>query len=180
MTQKKTSSSSKSTAVDIIKLLKSDHKKVKDLFKEFDEILKEGNNGNEKEKLVQQICEELTLHALAEETIVYPIAREVIDDEELMNEAEVEHAGAKALISQLESMSPDDSHYDAKVIVLKEYIEHHVGEEEGIMFAKLAKSKIDGTEMAAQVKKFKEDFISSESNDSSAKSSKKKSGTKLS
>lgn len=168
MTQK-SSGTNKSAASDIIELLKTDHEKVKALFNEFEEIKEKGNSSSKKEKIVKQICEELTLHALAEESIVYPVAREVINDEDLMDEADVEHAGAKELISQLQSMSPDDSHYDAKVIVLREYIEHHVKEEESTMFPKLAKSKIDGTEMAKEVVDFKKDHKDSASKKSSKK-----------
>ena len=173
MTQQKTTSTHKSTTADIIKLLKADHDKVKALFDEFEELKENGNN-SKKDKIVKQICEELTLHALAEESIVYPAAREVIDDEELMDEADVEHAGAKELISQLQSMDPDDSHYDAKVIVLREYIEHHVKEEETTMFPKLAKSKIDGAEMAEEVIHFKEDHKDSRSKNESSKAGGKK------
>ncbi len=177
MTQKN-SNPNKSAASDIIQLLKTDHEKVKALFDEFEEIKEKGNSSSKKEKIVKQICEELTLHALAEESIVYPAAREVINDEELMDEADVEHAGAKELISQLQSMSPDDSHYDAKVIVLREYIEHHVKEEETTMFPKLAKSKIDGTEMAKEVVDFKEDHKDSASKKYSKKDDKEDSVTK--
>ena len=91
-----------------------------------------------------------------------------------MDEADVEHAGAKELISQLQSMNPDDSHYDAKVIVLREYIEHHVNEEETKMFPKLVKSGIDGAEMAEEVIHFKEDHKDSESKKKSSNEDGKK------
>jgi len=99
----------------------------------------------------------LTLHALSEESIVYHAARDEMDDD-LMDEADVEHAGAKELISQLESMSAEDSHYDAKVTALREYIEHHVKEEEANKFPKLTESEIDGSEMAEEVIHFKEEL----------------------
>ena len=60
-------------------------------------------------------------------------------------------------------MNPEDSHYDAKVTVLSEYIEHHVKEEEGTMFPGLEKSGIDGEEMAEEVIQFKEDHKESKS-----------------
>ncbi|PSJ16371.1 hemerythrin domain-containing protein [Nitrosomonas supralitoralis] len=169
MTQQKTTTD-KSSALGIIELLKADHEKVKALFYEFEET-KENGSSKKKEKIVKQICEELTLHALAEESIVYPAAREVINDDDLVDEAEVEHAGAKELISQLQSMNADDSHYDAKVTVLREYIEHHVKEEEKNMFPKLAKSKINGSEMVEEVEHFKENHKGHESKKSSKKNS---------
>lgn len=145
------------SATDVINLLKADHKKVKDLFTEFEGLKGKKNSGAKKEEIVKQICQELTIHALAEEAIVYPAAREAIKDEELMDEADVEHAGAKELIAQLQTMSPDESHYDAKVTVLREYIEHHVKEEEGEMFPKLRKSGVDREAMAEEITHFKEE-----------------------
>ena len=84
--------------------------------------------------MVRKICNELTVHAQIEEEIFYPAVRKAIDDGDLMDEALVEHAGAKELISQLEAMDPEDELYDAKVTVLGEQIDHHVKEEEGEMF----------------------------------------------
>ncbi len=158
MTQHKESKLAKTATGDIVKLLKADHEKVKNLFDEFKSLVEKGNSKNKKEKLVKEICEELTLHALAEESIVYPATRDVIDDQILMDEAEVEHASVKELISQLQSMEPDDDHYDAKVIVLGEYVEHHVKEEEKMILPKLAKSEVDGKELAEEVMHFKEDY----------------------
>ena len=109
-----------------------------------------------KDKIVKKLCEELTLHALLEESIVYPVAREIIDDEDVMDEADVEHAGVKELVSQLESMSSGESHFEAKVTVLKEYVEHHVKEEESKILPKLAKADIDALAMAEEAIAFKD------------------------
>jgi hypothetical protein len=84
------------------------------------------------------------------------LAREEIKDTDLMDEADVEHAGAKNLIKELSKMNPDDSHYNAKVTVLKEYIEHHVKEEEKLMLPELEKASIDGEDLVEEVLKFKE------------------------
>jgi len=145
-----------STAKPLIKLLKEDHDKVTALFEEFEELHEKKSNNDKKAELVNLICQELTLHTLVEEKIVYPLARESIDDSDVMDEADVEHAGAKNLIKELEKMHPEDSHYDAKVIVLSEYIKHHVKEEEGTMFPKLERAGIDGKEIANKVIQFKE------------------------
>ena len=157
MTQAKNKSTKDKTA-DVIHLLKADHKKVKDLFEKFEDMQDKPNINEKKKEIVLQICQELTLHALAEEAIVYPIARKSIKDEDLMDEADVEHAGAKELIAQLEKMNPDDSHYNAKVTVLREYIEHHVKEEEGSMFPKLQKSDADREAMGEELIHFKEEY----------------------
>ena len=136
---------------DAVQLLMDDHKKVKKLFKEFERIKDQDDAGEEKSALVQQICMELTIHTKVEEEIFYPVVRESIDEEDLMDEADVEHAGAKALIQQLEDMKPEDDHYDAKVTVLGEYIDHHVKEEHEEMFPKAKKAKVDMVELGARI-----------------------------
>ena len=136
---------------DAVQLLTEDHKKVKKLFKDFERIKSQDGAAEEKSALVQQICMELTIHTKVEEEIFYPVVRESIDEEDLMDEADVEHAGAKALIQQLEDMKPEDDHYDAKVKVLGEYIDHHVKEEHEEMFPKAKKARVDMVELGARI-----------------------------
>ena len=141
-------------APDAVQLLTADHKQVKGLFKEYDKLVESDKGDKEKEALARQICLMLTVHATVEEEIFYPAARKAIEEEDLLDEAEVEHGSAKDLIAQIESSTPSDSLYDAKVKVLGEYIDHHVKEEEGELFPKVKKAKLDlaglGTEMAAR------------------------------
>ncbi len=139
---------------DAIAMLTADHKKVKKLFSDFDG-LKEKGGEEEKSTLVEQICNELKIHTELEEEIFYPAVRKAIDDADLMDEALVEHAGAKDLIAQLEDASPDDDLYDAKVTVLGEQITHHVKEEEGDMFPKAKKAKVDTEALGASMLKRK-------------------------
>lgn len=150
--------SKKTTAAgagNAISMLTDDHKKVKKLFKDFDK-LKEKGDAADKEALVEQICAELTVHAEIEEEIFYPAAREAINDDDMMNEAEVEHASAKDLIEQLQAMDSSDPTYDAKVTVLGEYINHHVQEEETEMFPKVKKAKIDLDALGEELATLKE------------------------
>jgi hemerythrin superfamily protein len=136
---------------DAIEMLKGDHKAVKALFKKFAALKDDADEGSDEEKVavVRQICDALTVHAEIEEEIFYPAVREAIDDEDLMDEALVEHAGAKELIAQLREMGPEDELYDAKVTVLGEQIDHHVEEEETDMFPKAKKAKVDTDELGA-------------------------------
>lgn len=135
---KKKSSSSRQPA-DAIALLKSDHQKVTALFEQFEKT----RSDDRKSALAQQICQELTVHAQIEEEIFYPAAREVLRDEDLLDEATVEHQGAKDLIAQIESSRPGADLFDAKVTVLSEYIKHHVKEEQNELFPKVRKTKLD-------------------------------------
>ncbi len=146
---------------DAIEMLISDHRKVEKLFKEYEKLVEEGSY-NEKEALAATICAELTIHTQIEEEIFYPAARDILDEEDLVDEAIVEHASAKDLIAQLAEMSPDDDLYDAKVKVLSELVEHHVEEEEDEMFPKLKKAKLDtralGPQMADRKQQLAEDL----------------------
>ena len=139
---------------DAIQLLTEDHKEVKKLFKAYEKLVKDEAEGSERQSLAEQICKMLTVHATIEEEIFYPAAREALPDQDLLDEAEVEHASAKDLIAQIQAMGPEDDLYDAKVTVLGEYIDHHVKEEETEMFTKVKKAKLDmeqlGEEMSAR------------------------------
>jgi len=126
---------------DAIALLKADHRKVEELFERY-----EGASGSAaKKKLAHQICVELKIHTAIEEEIFYPAFKGKIEDDTL-DEAYVEHDGAKILINDIEAGSPGDEFYDAKVKVLSEEILHHVHEEEMRgegMFAQCRKTDVD-------------------------------------
>jgi hemerythrin superfamily protein len=134
---------------DAVEILKSDHREVEGLFEEF-EALKDGSS-TKKAAVVRKICAALIVHAAIEEEIFYPALREADVDADIMDEADIEHAGAKALIGQLEEMEPGDDHYDAKVKVLGEYIKHHVKEEEAEMFRAARASQVDLETLATEL-----------------------------
>lgn len=126
---------------DAIALLKADHRKVEDLFEQFDKA----SGSAAKAKIAQQICVELKIHTMIEEEIFYPAFRGKIADDTL-DEAYVEHDGAKVLVNDIAAGSPEDDFYDAKVMVLSEEIKHHVHEEEMPskgMFAQCRKTDVD-------------------------------------
>ena len=146
---KKKSSATRSP--DAISILMEDHKKVKKLFTEFKKLKEADGDDNEKAGLVNAICTALTIHTQIEEEIFYPAVRAALDEDDLMDEADEEHESAKALIGQLEAMEPGDDHYDAKVTVLGEYIDHHVKEEQDEMFPKVKKAKLDLVELGSEM-----------------------------
>ena len=144
MASKATKSASRSARgkrLDAIALLKADHRQVESWFSQFSK----SKSPQKKQQLATQICDALTVHTTIEEEIFYPAFIEATGDKDMHHEAVVEHAGAKELIAQIKSMSPNDDYFDAKVTVLSEMIKHHVKEEEqpGGMFAEAKKSDMD-------------------------------------
>ena len=127
---------------DAVALLKADHRKVEGLFKKAEKA-----KGGAKEKLVEQICNELIIHTMVEEEIFYPACRGEDVEEDMMDEAQVEHDGAKVLINDLMSSGANAPMYDAKVMVLSEYIKHHVKEEEKPRTGVFAEAKRKGADM---------------------------------
>lgn len=128
--------------MDAAALLKADHRKVEGLFGRFEKA----SRVDIKEGLVREICTELCIHTAIEEEIFYPACHGQIGDEALLDEAYVEHDGAKVLIAELIDGDPDMSFYDAKVKVLSEMIKHHVKEEEkrsAGLFAEARKAGLD-------------------------------------
>lgn len=138
---------------DAIAMLEADHAKVKALFEQFEGL--SDRSKVSKKKIADQICMELSIHAEVEEQVFYPAVRGIVKDEDLMDEAVVEHASAKELIAQIMEMDPDDDLYDAKVKVLSEQIDHHIGEEEDDMFPKVRKGKVDLVALGAEMEAFK-------------------------
>ena len=151
-TAKKPAASARAAKTDATVMLQRDHADVKKLFKQYEKLADAEADGAERQALATQICQMLTVHATIEEEIFYPAARE----------AEVEHASAKDLIAQIESMSPDDDLYDAKVTVLGEYIDHHVQEEENEMFPKCRRAKMDLAGLAERMAERKSELMAEE------------------
>jgi hemerythrin-like domain-containing protein len=147
----------KAKAGAALEMLKEDHDKVKKAFKEFEKMDRE--DAETLQQLVQTVCEELKVHTALEEEIFYPAVREAIEDEDLMNEAQVEHDTAKMLIEQLENMGPDDPNFHATFTVLGEYVKHHVKEEEDEMFPEARKTDLDFEELGARMRERKTELM---------------------
>lgn len=146
---KPTPAAKKSTAgsADAIVLLEADHREVEGYFDQY----KGAKSAAEKKSLARSICGALRVHAQIEEEIFYPAARKATKDNNLLDEATVEHAGAKVLIAEIEAMQPGMPLYDAKVTVLGEQIAHHVKEEEGELFPKVRDSRLDLKALGVQM-----------------------------
>ena len=149
---------SETTQQDAIALLKQDHRTVEELFAQFEKASGEGR----KQKLAEQICLELSVHATIEEEIFYPACEGKVE-EDLLKEAYVEHDGAKVLIAEIEAGNgQSDDYFDAKVKVLQEQIEHHVEEEEKRMeglFSQARKAGIDMDALGRQLAERKAELV---------------------
>ncbi len=156
---KKTPATAAAAKKDATILLQRDHTEVSKLFKQYQKLADAEAEASERKALAEQVCMLLTVHATIEEEIFYPAAREAGVEEDMMDEADVEHASAKDLIAQIQAGEPDSDHYDAKVKVLGEYINHHVQEEESEMFTKCRKAKMDLAGLAAQLMERKEELL---------------------
>lgn len=143
---------------DAIALLTADHEEARVLFKQYDEL---GDRAYvTKKKLATDVCKALTVHAQIEEEIFYPALRSQGKAfQDLLDEAAVEHGGAKQLIAQIEAMEPQDDLYDAKVKVLGEQIDHHATEEEDEMFPKTRKTALDLVALGAALLARKEELM---------------------
>jgi vacuolar-type H+-ATPase subunit I/STV1 len=138
---------------DAIKLLTRDHREVEQLFEQFEKA----SGDEKKEQIARRICTELKVHAMIEEEIFYPALRGKIEEEDDLDEALVEHDGAKMLINEIEAGGSEADFFEAKVHVLQEQVEHHIKEEEkqsGNIFSQARKADVDlealGEQMAAR------------------------------
>ncbi len=120
-----------------VAMLKQDHRDVAALFKEFKDAAPA-----RKLEIARQTSQMLKVHTTIEEEIFYPAIKARIEDD-MVNEAVVEHASAKDLIAQIDGMSGKEELFNAKVTVLSELIDHHVREEEAEMFKQAKASGID-------------------------------------
>jgi hemerythrin-like domain-containing protein len=147
----------KEPANSALALLQEDHRQVQKIFRDFRRLAKDGAGDDDKRRMVMQACDMLTVHARIEEELFYPAMRRYAD-EDIMDEALVEHDSAKELIAQLLEMQPGDHLYDAKFTVLGEMVKHHIEEEESRIFQKARKSGIDLVGLGREMKYLKERY----------------------
>ena len=144
---------------EILEMLKEDHQRVKKAFRTAEKLHEEEAH-DELQALVEQTCAEIQIHAQLEEEIFYPAAREAVKEEDLIEEAEVEHGSAKALMQQLEGLASDDPKYFATFRVLGEYLKHHIKEEETELFEQVSgRSKVRWEELQQQMLTMRETLM---------------------
>lgn len=149
--------SSNDSTPDAIALLKADHRAVEELFAEFERE----KSAARKVTLATRICRELAVHAKVEEELVYPRALAAFgqQDQALIWEATIEHGTLSGLIDALGGAAASDEDFEAHVKVLKEYVKHHVKEEENEMFPKLRASGLDLAAVGEEIAKRKAELM---------------------
>lgn len=130
-------------AQDAIRVLTEDHERIRRMFMDFEKLTRRQENDDQKNGLVRQIWAETAIHAQVEDEIFYPALREAIDDHDLLDEADIEHASFNEVFEQLESMGVGNEHYDVKVMVLGEYFSYHFKAEQDAIFRRIKKAGID-------------------------------------
>lgn len=133
-------------AQDVFELLKADHRRVEELFSQFEEADKRSRAG-----IAEEVLRELAIHTAVEEELVYPAIREVLEEEDIIDEAEEEHHVAKLLMKELSKMKPGDEKFAVKFKVLGEIIRHHVEEEENETFPQAEEAEMDTAELSQEV-----------------------------
>lgn len=134
-----------------IAMLIADHRMVEKLFKRFEKADEE-----EKSEIIEQACNALKVHTQIEEELFYPAAAQAIDDEDLLEEARIEHKVAKRLIEDIERGESRDASFK----VLSESVMHHVEEEESELFPKVRKARFDMDDLAEQMQRRKQELES--------------------
>jgi hemerythrin superfamily protein len=144
------------TTVDAIDMLKHDHDRVERAFREFEKM--DRQDAEACRRLIRLVCDELKMHSILEEEVFYPALREAIGDEDMLNEAAVEHETAAVLIDQLDNMAIDDPNYYATFTVLGEYVRHHIKEEQGEMFPAAKKARVELAALGERMRARKEEL----------------------
>jgi hemerythrin superfamily protein len=122
--------------MDALELLKQDHQKVKELFKQG----QQAEDKKQQKQIFKEIKSELETHARIEETIFYPAMQEHEELKDMVLESLEEHKQLKTILRELSRLSANNQRFKPKFKVLKDDVEHHAEEEEeGKMFPKIRK-----------------------------------------
>ena len=147
---------------DALDLLKEDHKRVDKLFRDFESV--DRDDPDAMQELVEIACMELQIHSILEEEIFYPAVRAKVEDDDqeqqdLLNEAEVEHETVDDIIAKLQELEPDDPMYAAYFNVLSEYVKHHVQEEETTLFPSVKSMQLDLQQLGEDMRLRREELF---------------------
>ena len=124
-------------AETVIEILETDHREVEQMFAEFEVLPADATD--RRKTLAEQVVIELVRHAVAEEAHVYPAFREHLPDGDQLADHELsEHAEAEEIMKRIEKLDGDDPQLTSEMHQLMSTIRHHIQEEEGDAFPRLA------------------------------------------
>jgi hemerythrin-like domain-containing protein len=109
---------------DPMRILKADHREVEKLLKK----LADSDEGTERQELFDELETKLSLHMELEETLVYPLVREHLGEED-EEEADIEHQLARDGLAKMRELLEAPG-FGAAVEMVMGGIRHHVEEEE--------------------------------------------------
>ncbi|MEG3870161.1 hemerythrin domain-containing protein [Microcoleus sp. Z1_B5] len=133
--------------MNITEILTMDHRKADTLFME----IASTDDPKKLQEFFGQLYKDLSVHAEAEEQIVYPAIRSYYSNtQELYNE----QAEMKQMLAKIKSMNPSSSDFKAQIKQLQTAVQEHVKEEESDMFAQIRRnlSEAQMEQMATQFK----------------------------
>lgn len=148
----------KKQAPDAIDLLDADHLHLHGLFASYRELARTQATPLQRRALAEEICLELTIHARVEEELFYPAVRELLRDEDVIDQAEEQHGSLRELVGQVLATAPQDALYDARVAALAEYVERHVRQEREQVFNRVLASRSDWQSLGRGIAARKEEL----------------------
>ena len=117
---------------DPLALLETDHRRFEDLLKQGEDTTERAVK--QRTTLLDTLTAELNVHELIEEKVLYPALKPHAEARDIVLEGYQEHHVADLLVKELHQLARDNEQWGAKFKVLKESLEHHIGEEESHMF----------------------------------------------
>jgi hemerythrin-like domain-containing protein len=138
--------------------LQGEHDTLRALLRDLDALSGQTDDDERKAELVDDLCHELTVHAMIEEELFYPALRLGGGVDGLVDDAETEHAGVRELVSRLEVLYPGDEHFDTTVTVLAEEVLAHIDKEESRLFDAARACGVDLDELGEQLAARKEEL----------------------
>jgi hemerythrin superfamily protein len=117
---------------DAIALLKTDHRKVKNLFARYESA----GSFSTKHLIAEQVFTELNLHAQLEENVFYPAYAATTGKHgtQLVADSRLAHAHVRELMSELQGIDLDEAAFEGKFHDLMGIVREHVAEEENELF----------------------------------------------
>lgn len=122
-------------ATDVTTLLTEDHRLFESLA---DSVMKKEVQGDARADAINTLIRELSVHAIAEEIVLYPEVRDLLDDgDQLADEALEEHQRIKEALAELDGLDPEDERVESTLASVVSEVLHHAEEEENVIFARL-------------------------------------------